>query len=90
MYKDKDTRYLVSFCNIHNDIMVQTKTSHLGKVRYAIILLGWRYANLTGKKKGIISMVRKKLSHLRMLIVFSDNPDDLESILQELKSNQKH
>ncbi len=23
--------------------MVQTKTSHLGKVSYAIILLGWRY-----------------------------------------------
>ncbi len=25
--------------------MVQTKTSHLGKVRYAIILLGWRYTS---------------------------------------------
>ncbi len=37
-------KWLVSVCNIHNNIwMVQTKTSHLGKVSYAIILLGWRY-----------------------------------------------
>ena len=37
-------KWLVSACNIHSDIwMVQTKTSHLGKVSYAIILLGWRY-----------------------------------------------
>ncbi len=35
-------KWLVSVCNIHNDIwMEQTKTSHLGKVSYAI-LLGWR------------------------------------------------
>ncbi len=37
-------KWLVSICNIHNDIwLVQTKTSHWGKVSYAIILLGWRY-----------------------------------------------
>ncbi len=37
-------KWLVSVCNIHNDIwMVQTKTSHVGEVSYAIILLGWRY-----------------------------------------------
>ncbi len=37
--------WLVSVCNIHNNIwMVQTKTSHLGKVSYSIILLGWRYS----------------------------------------------
>ncbi len=37
-------KWLVSVCNMHNDIwMLQTKTSHLGKVSYAIILLGWRY-----------------------------------------------
>ncbi len=36
-------QWLVSVCNIHNDIwMVQTKTSHLGKVSYTVILLGWR------------------------------------------------
>ena len=36
-------KWLVSVCNIHNDMwMVQTKTSHFGKVSYAIILLGWR------------------------------------------------
>ena len=35
-------KWLVSVCNIHNDIwMIQTKTSHLGKVSYAIILLDW-------------------------------------------------
>ncbi len=41
-------KWLVSVCNIQNDIwMVQTKTSHLGKgkVSYAIILLGWRYSS---------------------------------------------
>ncbi len=37
-------KWLVSVCNMHNYIwMVQSKTSHLGKVSYAIILLGWRY-----------------------------------------------
>ncbi len=37
-------KWLVSVCNIHNDIwMVQTKTNHLGKVSYAIILFGWWY-----------------------------------------------
>ncbi len=40
-------KWLVSVCNIHNNIwMEQTKTSHLGKVSYAIILLGWRYATI--------------------------------------------
>ncbi len=40
-------KWLVSVWNIHNGIwMVQTKTSHLGKVSYAIILLGWRYLNV--------------------------------------------
>ncbi len=35
-------KWLVSVCNMHNDIwMLQTKTSHLWKVSYAIILLGW-------------------------------------------------
>ncbi len=39
-------KWLVSVCNIHNAIlMVKTKTRHLGKVSYAIILLGWRYFN---------------------------------------------
>ncbi len=43
-------KWLVLVCNIHNDIwMLQTKTSHLGKVRYAIILLGWRYATFIHK-----------------------------------------
>ena len=37
-------KWLVSVCNIHNDIrMEQTKNSRLGKVSYAIILLRWRY-----------------------------------------------
>ncbi len=37
-------KWLVLVCNIHYDIlMVQTKTSHLGKESYAIILLGWQY-----------------------------------------------
>ncbi len=40
-------KWLVLVFNIHNDIwMVQTKTSHLGKVSYVIILLGWRYRSL--------------------------------------------
>ncbi len=35
-------KWLVSVCNIHNNIwMVHAKTSHLGKVSYAIILSGW-------------------------------------------------
>ncbi len=39
-------KWLVSVCNIHNDIwMVQTKTSHLGNVSYAIISLGWRHVS---------------------------------------------
>ncbi len=66
-------KWLVSVCNIHNDIwMAQTKTSHLGKVSFAIILLGWWYmcCNLAGlvlnrehwllrysKKKECISIV---------------------------------
>ncbi len=42
-------KWLVYVYNIHNDIwMVQTKTSHLGKVSYAIILLGWRYTGTSG------------------------------------------
>ena len=46
-------QWLVLVCNIHNDIwMLQTKSSHLWKVRYAIILLGWRYF--------IIKLWRKK------------------------------
>ena len=37
-------KWLVSVCNIHNDLwMVQTKTTRLGKVSYAIILLGRQY-----------------------------------------------
>ncbi len=35
-------KWQVSVCNVHDDIwMVQTKTSHLGKVSDTIILLGW-------------------------------------------------
>ncbi len=41
-------KWLVLICNIHNDMwMLQTKTSHLGKVSYAIILLVWRYNTIS-------------------------------------------
>ena len=37
-------KWLLLVCNIHTSLcMLQTKTSHLWKVTYAIILLGWRY-----------------------------------------------
>ena len=44
-------KWLVLVCNIHNDTsMAQTKTSHKGKVSYAIILLGWQYGGLVTQK----------------------------------------
>ncbi len=43
--------------------MVQTKTSHLGKVSYAIILLGWRYLKKK-KKKTFLSTPSSKLTPL--------------------------
>ncbi len=42
-------KWLVLVCTIHMLLwMLQTETSHLWKVRYAIILLGWRYGWLCG------------------------------------------
>ncbi len=65
-------KWLVSVCNSHNDIwMVQTKTSHLGKVSSAVILLGWRYITLATVARFHISLVDYRATY-RVSFTVSD------------------
>ena len=52
-------KWLVLVCAIHISLcMLQTETSHLWKVRYAIILLGWRNVKLHTRNYSTFVMQR--------------------------------
>ncbi len=57
-----DVQYCLFFvgfgCTIHmSSWMLQTKTSHLWKARYAIILIGWRYESFKINPSHSVTMI---------------------------------
>ncbi len=73
--------------------MVQTKTCHLGKVSYAIILLGWRYTSyiplvfycVSDEKKNNLSLSRLHVNPVNFFI--SVHLDGKEFVLIPYKKN---
>ncbi len=87
-------KWLVSVCTIHIHMllwMLQTETSHLWKVRYAIILLGWWYAGSHAGKPGVLWRLHYTLVSLQYaqtctirvitrLSILQDKPQKIHAI----------